>query len=480
MPRRRCQGFPAGPISTPTGGLGCQLQFPYYANDGADGYVIAADTSVFAYDPLGRLQQADNRYARITRAYTPSGLLLKDSVAMGFYTVPTSDQASYVLRYTYDRNGRRATMAWPGGTTGYSYTSFGALAQVSDPAGNRYGLAYDAQGRVDSLAIAPVGGSVRVWETRDYDLDGRPVRRQRVSLDGTVGQLYLDPLFYDRRGNLAAARLRSRLQQTQGVRYAYNPQGAVVAQARTRDLGGYQVEEFRNDAYGNVFYARTRSSAGTNDAPFISGYTPDGGLVLREAVVGSTPTQNERNVWLEQATQGGAATLTSRLERQPPSNGGEWLEQVASRNYYSADNRLMVVQRYDVFPSAGTTVDVGTWEEYWYDALGRRILTRARRDQQAKPDTSHYLCNASNTCGSYTQRTLWDGAQLLSEWRTPESTATGMTSGSVGYVYLDQLDQPIALLRADGTRVLNYTARGLAESSVFVDGNRIRSAPAAG
>ena len=39
-----------------------------------------------------------------------------------------------------------------------------------------------------------------------------------------------------------------------------------------------------------------------------------------------------------------------------------------SKQYYSADQRLMVVQRYDYL--VGSDADVGTWEEYRYDALG--------------------------------------------------------------------------------------------------------------
>jgi RHS repeat-associated protein len=45
-----------------------------------------------------------------------------------------------------------------------------------------------------------------------------------------------------------------------------------------------------------------------------------------------------------------------------------------------------------------------------------------------------------------------------------------MTSGAVSYVYLDQLDQPIGLLTGDTTRVVQYTWRGLAEGTVFIDG----------
>ena len=73
----------------------------------------------------------------------------------------------------------------------------------------------------------------------------------------------------------------------------------------------------------------------------------------------------------------------------------------------------MVVQRYNDLTSSSKAI--GTWEEYRYDALGRRIFTRARRDALAKPDSSNALCQdqSGGSCGSYAERALWDGDQLL-------------------------------------------------------------------
>lgn len=76
--QRRCQDLPAGPISTPSGGLGCTLVFPYYPNRGT-GYTIPADTSVFVYDAVGNMLQANNRYARVKRTYLRNGAVKLDS-----------------------------------------------------------------------------------------------------------------------------------------------------------------------------------------------------------------------------------------------------------------------------------------------------------------------------------------------------------------------------------------------------------------
>ena len=77
---------------------------------------------------------------------------------------------------------------------------------------------------------------------------------------------------------------------------------------------------------------------------------------------------------------------------------------------------------------------------------------------------------AGGSCQSYYQRTLWDGDQILYEWRVADGTATGYNSGTAGYVHVEGIDQPVGLIRSDGTRVLNYTWRGLGESSVFTNG----------
>jgi hypothetical protein len=45
-----------------------------------------------------------------------------------------------------------------------------------------------------------------------------------------------------------------------------------------------------------------------------------------------------------------------------------------------------------------------------YDALGRKVLARARRDSLCSVTTT-------NTCASYVERTVWDGEQILYELR---------------------------------------------------------------
>ena len=223
--------------------------------------------------------------------------------------------------------------------------------------------------------------------------------------------------------------------------------------------------------YGNVLYSRTRTSASGDEAPAVSDYFSDGLIIGRQTIL---PPQGQitQSMVSEQLTQqgtGGRVTLSGVLVTIPPVNGGGYASQTGARYYYRADEKLGVVQRYDF--RVGSSASLGSWEEYWYDALGRRILTRARRSG-SPPTGNGNLCNdpVGNRCQSYWQRTLWDGDQLLYEWRTPDGTSTGMNSGYAGYVHVEGIDQPLGQIRSDGTRVLNYTWRGLGESSVFTNG----------
>jgi hypothetical protein len=126
------------------------------------------------------------------------------------------------------------------------------------------------------------------------------VTRQRVSTNAGIGQLNFDSLTYDHRGKVIKATTDSRVQAPESVAYVYDVHGAVVAQERSRGAGSYHVEEFRNDAYGNAFFSRTRSSTGANDAPSVAFFNPDAALYDRHTVLPGTVQQNHREEMLTQ------------------------------------------------------------------------------------------------------------------------------------------------------------------------------------
>ena len=132
-------------------------------------------------------------------------------------------------------------------------------------------------------------------------------------------------------------------------------------------------------------------------------------------------------------------------------------------NFYAADQRLRVVDRRAClrFPDSSVncdpTADPGTgkrgaFEEYRYDALGRRIWVRSRSDSS---------CHVSwADCESVVERYVWDGDQSLYEIRAPGGDQAGLGTesdnghdvnrwryGRVAYTHAGGIDQPVGLVR---------------------------------
>jgi RHS repeat-associated protein len=176
---------------------------------------------------------------------------------------------------------------------------------------------------------------------------------------------------------------------------------------------------------------------------------------------------------LAQGFTSGRMTRQGQIVRNPSNGVVE--HQVAARHYFGADDRLMAVQRYSW---RGQDYRDGTWEEYRYDALGRRIATRVRRHDTTAPypaSVSGPLCQSTTPiCRSYVERVWWDGDtdQALFESRTPDGTADVSNDDYVGNIHGLTLDEPLAVIshRAGNvTRIINYNWRGQGLSSVFPD-----------
>ncbi|HEX6573936.1 MAG TPA: putative toxin [Gemmatimonadaceae bacterium] len=217
----------------------------------------------------------------------------------------------------------------------------------------------------------------------------------------------------------------------------------------------------------------SRKSAGMiNTAPFTLSYNLKGELTSWNTTLPSSRGQYDQSDDLSQQFTSGRLLRQSEIISDP-TTGGVSL-QLAARHYYGADDRLMAVQRYSYKSMFSRD---GTWEEYWYDALGRRVFTRTRREQTSpyQSTVSGPLCMESfdPICRSFTERVWWDGDQSLVEKRTPEGTSDASNSGTVGNVNALTLDEPLAVITTNPvaeTRIINYNWRGQAMSAVFPDG----------
>jgi len=112
--------------------------------------------------------------------------------------------------------------------------------------------------------------------------------------------------------------------------------------------------------------------------------------------------------------------------------------------YHDAENRVRVVNR----ATDASGFGVGSmFEEYRYDALGRRVLVRMR-----------CLHTGDANCKSYLERTVWDGNQTLYEMRVSGKDAdslnfdtaesiSGDQYGRAMYIHGGGIDQPLVVYR---------------------------------
>jgi RHS repeat-associated protein len=158
------------------------------------------------------------------------------------------------------------------------------------------------------------------------------------------------------------------------------------------------------------------------------------------------------------------------------------------RSYFDGAERLRVSQRTYFFTDPSSTPRARTtFQEYFYDALGRRVALRSQRDStctDAGDPTPGY------DCAQTMERFVWDGDQLLVELRdygkwgdaaatlnTGGSGASGAFYGSVGYTYALGLFGPDAPLTVQsgnlggGGFVPQASWRGTYEDGTAADGS---------
>jgi len=132
--------------------------------------------------------------------------------------------------------------------------------------------------------------------------------------------------------------------------------------------------------------------------------------------------------------------------------------------YYGADNKLRATDGFQRAGSATLQPEASrTFEEYRYDAMGRRVVVRSRRECQWSYDAS---CVAG-----VVRRTVWDGSSELFEIQMPDSATwrendtlhvgsvwastyglklqCGISAfmGRIAYVASPTVDQPLELIR---------------------------------
>ena len=102
--------------------------------------------------------------------------------------------------------------------------------------------------------------------------------------------------------------------------------------------------------------------------------------------------------------------ITGSDEFRRAQTGSTW-----SWFFYDAEERLRYSQVSSLNPGPPSQIPVAMQQEYWYDALGRRILVRTRVDS-ATCGAGQVTANP-HACQQAVARTVWDGDQIVKEYR---------------------------------------------------------------
>lgn len=440
---------------------------------------IADDTSRFAYHTAGTVKSAENNWAKVSRGWAPNGLLTSDNLTIRRYetdapgscgggdkhAVAQSDGSSdwaahrYGLAYEYDLGGRRTALHHPDQldpcsgacVQRYGYNAItGTLDTLVHPSATggslttRFG--YDDQFRLRTT-WHPGGVSM----TRDYDADGRMYARN--------GALTVDNLVHDATGRVTGGTVNTPAAGQRQLTLGYSGLGAL--QYAAGPTPGVYFEEYKTDALGNRLWVRDNEMVdGVDRTRYHSIASESGQLTASSlgtpnctpagAAMSSCHPSWYRYEYAQSHDASGNVDATWGLDTRGIDASSAQQVPDESRSYYSADGKLTYYNRHLgwTLPGEGT----GVFEEYRYDALGRRVYMRSRR-----PSTCNYPCEA------YVQRTVWDGDQVLYEIRgsgkdgvnpvymdREGAVATGDDPnlyGVIAYAHGPGIDQPLGMLK---------------------------------
>jgi RHS repeat-associated protein len=396
-------------------------------------YQIGAETQTFTYDPLGQPLTADNADAKIKRTYYPGGLLETDSLRI--QTVPRDDWTRHVygVRHTYDLDGRETSLAIPQqlGAAGLSASmpfayepQAGQLQSVSDLHGNPYTFTYNVRAELTSLTYPS-----QYQEGFTYDADGRLASDTVRNTGGTAFPRLLTALVrastyrYDAQTRLLRSGDPNGWQDTLSLSYTglghiatskLTQHGAQLYGTNYIGVRFATVETFTLDALGNRTFGETRDTTRTNGqvsstsySNHISQYQAATGRITLDAVVGGQTTYTY--------DLAGNTEFTS-------NPGGQFGPAQERATFYGADGTARAADwRWVANPTQVLTTAKYAFDEYRYDALGRRVWVWSKKDCTEEGNLAWYEAGECKT--SLLRRTVWNGDQELAEIQMPGGAA---------------------------------------------------------
>lgn len=439
------------------------------------------------------------------RSYSKSGLLLTDTLKIrtvrSLATGGDTTSHVYGLSYAYDLDGRRTRLkhpdkllphvaSQPTDSVRYAYDpTTGELASVRDILGDMYSYTYDEMGHIasQSLFSGMTGNFV-------YDQFGRLATRSFYATTNVFLNRYIqhsdadlgdEQLYYDGRGNVI------RMVNLHGVhdslRVAYNGLGALNV---SNDVVTY--DSLTTTGTHRVTHRSTDTT--TFDANANAHYTSTWSI---DSTDGHWTNWTNRSTTNAFDTMGRATSMGSLQFKYDAAGNTVYSESnnVQRMSYFDAENRLRAADYRVVGLQQGPPL-YGAWEEYRYDALGRRILVRTNAERYAMTycdgDGINPLLSTSyapRQCVARVRRIVWDGDQELYEIQAPawdqptdnyltpklENDTTSATNGAdsrfygrVAYTHGLELDHPLNAIRMGYSHSLWGTPRSWQDSALVI------------
>ncbi len=155
---------PDGTVAANVDGLGNRTTFGYDGQGRQNGRTDADHrTSGSRYDPAGRLVGTTDASGRTTT--------LGNDPAGRPTSVSYSDGVTPAVHYTYDADGRKATMTDGSGTSSWTYDAFGEVTAHQQGSGTMITYGYDDNGNRTSIGYP---GSTAKTVTQAFDKSDRP------------------------------------------------------------------------------------------------------------------------------------------------------------------------------------------------------------------------------------------------------------------------------------------------------------------
>ncbi len=387
---------------------------------------VVTRNATFTYDVMGRLVTANNQDAKILRTYYPNGLLEWDSLRIQTLNRDNWDQHKYGIRHTYDLDGRQTQLFIPSqlgsaqlfGDISFGYdTLTGDLAWISDLNHDTYAFGHNMRGDLVSLSYPGAHE-----EHFAFDNDGRLIGDTILNQADTTfprynGQVLRADFFkYDAQGRLLW--YGDPLAYKDTLTVTYSGMGHIASsQFREYRFGLAEHpdqyvsnETFAFDALGNRYSAVTNAtlyypnSTVPDNTTHTSAYKTGVGQLQTDVLNGLTTTYSYDS--------SGSTVFNS-------NPGGSLKHGEERASFYAADGMLRGADwRWVSCTTCDPNSQKYAFDEYRYDALGRRVWMRSRKSC-VRVDTQNDWRSYIECVTGLMRRTVWNGDQELVEIQMP-------------------------------------------------------------